>query len=106
MSFQAYLDTIRQKTGKGPEDFRALAAANGLAGPAAKAGDVLAWLKQDFGLGHGHAMAIYAVLKRDGGQRRSADDRIDKLFSGAKARWRPDFDALLAQAQTFGPDVG
>jgi hypothetical protein len=23
----------------------------------------VAWLKQDFDLGHGHAMAIYALLK-------------------------------------------
>ncbi|NJK96010.1 MAG: DUF4287 domain-containing protein [Bacteroidales bacterium] len=28
-----------------------------------KAGDIVAWLKQDFELGHGHAMAIYALLK-------------------------------------------
>jgi Domain of unknown function (DUF4287) len=24
---------------------------------------VVAWLKKDFGLGHGHAMAIYATFK-------------------------------------------
>ncbi|MCQ6960661.1 DUF4287 domain-containing protein [Mucilaginibacter aquariorum] len=29
----------------------------------AKAGDVTNWLKADFELGHGHAMAIYALLK-------------------------------------------
>lgn len=27
-----------------------------------KAGDIVTWLKSDFGLGHGHAMAIYALL--------------------------------------------
>jgi len=42
MSFQAYLDTIQDKTGKGPEEFRALAAARGLTGPGLKAGDVVA----------------------------------------------------------------
>ena len=28
-----------------------------------KVGEVVAWLKQDFQLGHGHAMAIVALLK-------------------------------------------
>ncbi|MEG3791871.1 DUF4287 domain-containing protein [Lysobacter sp. CCNWLW3] len=68
MSFQAYLDNIQTKTGKTPSDFRALAAKKGLAGPkglqpGVKPGDVIAWLKQDFDLGHGHSMAIVALLK-------------------------------------------
>ena len=28
-----------------------------------KAGEIVAWLKEDFDLGHGHAMAIYATFK-------------------------------------------
>ena len=31
--------------------------------PSVKAGDVVAGLKRDFALGHGHAMAVYALLK-------------------------------------------
>jgi hypothetical protein len=27
---------------------------------------VVAWLKRDFGLGHGHAMAIWEAFKRKG----------------------------------------
>ncbi|MBB3909703.1 DUF4287 domain-containing protein [Sphingomonas desiccabilis] len=68
MSFQAYLDTIERNTGKTPADFRALAATRGLTSeggitPGVKATEVTDWLKADFGLGHGHAMAIYALLK-------------------------------------------
>jgi len=68
MSFQAYLDNIQTKTGKSPADFRALASRKGYANamgllPGIKAGEILAWLKQDFALGHGHAMAIVALLK-------------------------------------------
>ncbi|AQR74167.1 DUF4287 domain-containing protein [Sphingomonas sp. LM7] len=68
MSFQAYLTNIEAKTGKSPADFRAYAAAKGwLAGgtlrPEVKAGVVVADLKQEFALGHGHAMAIVALLK-------------------------------------------
>lgn len=67
MSFQAYLDNVQSKTGKTPDDFRRLAEARGLAADDAllagvKATQVTDWLKADFGLGHGHAMAVYAML--------------------------------------------
>jgi hypothetical protein len=63
MSFQAYIDNIKAKTGKTPEDFRQLAEAKGLLKPDIKAGAIVAWLKEDFGLGRGHAMAIYMTFK-------------------------------------------
>ena len=63
MSFQAYIDNIKAKTGKTPVDFKRLAEKKGLLKPGVKAGEIVAWLKQDFGLGHGHAMAIYATFK-------------------------------------------
>ena len=68
MSFQAYLDTIESKTGKTAADFRRLAAERGITTDGklradVKAGSVVAWLKDDFALGHGHAMAIVALLK-------------------------------------------
>jgi hypothetical protein len=63
MSFQAYIDNIEAKTGKTPDDFRALAAKKDLLRPDVKAGQIVAWLEEDFGLGHGHSMAVYATLK-------------------------------------------
>jgi len=68
MTFQAYLDNIQKKTGKSPNDFRKLAEKkgflqNGKLKPDVKAGTIVAWLKEDFMLGHGHAMAIYALYK-------------------------------------------
>ncbi len=62
MSFQAYLDNIQLKTGKTPNDFIALAKEKGF-GEATKSGEIVAWLKEDFGLGHGHAMALVHVIK-------------------------------------------
>ena len=68
MSFQAYLDNIEAKTGKSPDQFRQWGNDKGFstgAGLASgvKAGAIVAALKQEFGLGHGHAMAIVALLK-------------------------------------------
>jgi len=63
MSFQAYIDNIKTKTGKTPADFKKLADKKGLLQPSVKAGEIVKWLKEDFDLGHGHAMAIYATFK-------------------------------------------
>ena len=68
MTFQAYIDNIKAKTGKGPAEFKQLAIQKGwMAGSKlradVKAMEVVAWLKADYALGHGHAMAIVAVLK-------------------------------------------
>ena len=62
------MDNIKKKTGKGPEDFKKLAGKKGFLEkgklkPEVKAGEIVAWLKKDFELGHGHAMAIYALFK-------------------------------------------
>jgi hypothetical protein len=66
MSFQGYLNTIKARTGLGPDDFRRLVAERGLDAPATKAGAIIAWLAEEYGLGRGHAMAIVAVLKGHG----------------------------------------
>jgi len=68
MSFQAYIDNIKAKTGKTPADFRKLAEEkgylqNGELVKTVKATEVTNWLKEEFELGHGHAMAIYATFK-------------------------------------------
>ena len=68
MSFQAYLDNIKAKTGKTIDDFKKLAEvkgfiANGELVPTVKAMEIVNWLKNDFKLGHGHAMAVYTAFK-------------------------------------------
>lgn len=62
MSFQAYLDTIEKKTGKTPNELLALAKEKGFTADT-KAGEVVDWLKEDYELGRGHAMALFYVLK-------------------------------------------
>ncbi len=62
MSYQAYLDAIEAKTGKTPRELLDLAAERGF-GPSARAGEVVTWLKEEYGVGRGHAMALHGVLK-------------------------------------------
>jgi hypothetical protein len=101
MSFQAYLDNIKAKTGKTAEAFVAMAAEKNLT----KTADILAWLKTDFGLGHGHAMAIVHLIVHREHMDATPDDKTEKLFSGNKTKWRAPFDDLLAQIKSFGPDA-
>ncbi len=63
MSFQAYLDNIEAKTGKTPNEFIALAREKGFDAPDVKTGVIVDWLKEDFGLGRGHAMALVHVIR-------------------------------------------
>ena len=63
MPFQAYLDTIETKTGLTPRELIALAHERGLADPSTKAGAIIDWLKTDYDLGRGHAMALVHVIK-------------------------------------------
>ena len=59
MSFQAYLDNIEAKTGKTPKQFIAEAKKKKLT----ESKDIIAWLKNDYGLGLGHARALDHVIR-------------------------------------------
>ncbi len=64
INLKAYYENIQKKTGKTPEDFKKIAITKGffekgILKPTVKAGEVIAWLKKDFNLGHGHALAIF-----------------------------------------------
>ncbi|GAA4712955.1 DUF4287 domain-containing protein [Pedococcus ginsenosidimutans] len=62
MSFQAYLDKAEEKTGLTPQQIVDRAHEKGF-GPDTKAGEILAWLADDLGLGRGHGMALVHVIK-------------------------------------------
>ena len=105
MSYQAYLDSIKEKTGKSPEDFRVLAQKKGLLDPGVKAGSVLTWLKEDFGLGRGHAMAIYGTLNSVGTPKLNVDEAVAQYFSGRRVIWRQTYEQLRTMVTRFGSDV-
>ena len=62
MSYQAYLDAVEKKTGKTPQQLLDEATERGY-GPDTKSTVVVDWLKDEYGVGRGHAMALYGVMK-------------------------------------------
>lgn len=95
MSFQAYLDTIEEKTGLTPRQLIELAAQKGFVGPSVKAGEVIGWLKTDYALGRGHAMAIVHVIKHG--------DKIDAKHVGSTGSHRDETDTLWLDGKASRP---
>jgi hypothetical protein len=63
MSFQAHFDAIEKKTGKTPDQLIAQAREKGFDDPKTRAGTIVDWLKEEYDLGRGHAMALVNVIK-------------------------------------------
>ena len=59
MSFQAYLDKAEEKSGRTPQQLVDEAGERGLTEHA----EILSWLRDDYGLGAGHARAIAHVVR-------------------------------------------
>lgn len=86
MRFQAYLDNVEEKTGVTPRQFIALAHDRGLDEPSTKATAIVEWLKEDYGLGRGHAMALVHVIKNG--------EKIDAKHVGTTGSHRDASDTL------------
>jgi len=66
MSFQAYLDAVKAKTGKTPAELKSAAEEAGVYDPDMTATQLVDWLKAEYGLGRGHSMAVWTVFKDSG----------------------------------------
>jgi hypothetical protein len=98
MSFQAYLDAIETKTGRTPRQLVDEAHGKGF-DDATKAGEILAWLKDDYDLGRGHGMALVHVVKKG--------PQIDAKHVGTSGSHRDEKDELwLDGAATKPADWG
>jgi uncharacterized protein DUF4287 len=76
--------------------------------------EIVAWLKKDFDLGHGHAMAIYAVLKPEIDKPKIARDAAAAGSQASLGRGREEAgqvavmigEQLVHLKQIVGRDVG
>jgi hypothetical protein len=95
MSFQAYLDTIEDKTGLTPRQLVDIATEKGLADPSVKAGAILEWLKADYGLGRSHGMALVHVIQKG--------PEIDAKHVGSTGVHRDDSATLWLDGKASRP---
>ncbi|WP_217617010.1 DUF4287 domain-containing protein [Cellulomonas sp. GbtcB1] len=95
MSFQAYLDAIEDKTGRTPRALVDEARAKGLDGADVKAGAIVAWLAEDYGLGRGHAMALVHVIRKG--------PQIDAKHVGSTGSHRDESDTLWLDGRATRP---
>ena len=94
MSFQAYLDAIEDKTGLTPRQLVELAHEKGFDAET-KAGPILEWLKDEYGLGRGHGMALVHVIKNGAA--------ISSKFVGSDSVHRDDSDTLWLDGKATKP---
>ena len=108
MSFQAYLDNIEEKTGLTPRQFIELANGRGF-GQSTKATPIIEWLKADYDLGRGHAMALVHVITKGAaidakhvGNTGVHRDESDTLWLDGRAT-RPASDLGASSRSMIGP---
>ncbi|PRY66970.1 uncharacterized protein DUF4287 [Glaciihabitans tibetensis] len=95
MSFQAYLDTIEDKTGLTPRQLLDIASSKGFDDEKITAGEILEWLKSDYGLGRGHGMALVHVIKKG--------PRIDSKHVGTAGSHRDESATLWLDGKASNP---
>jgi Domain of unknown function (DUF4287) len=95
MSFQAYFDKAEEKTGLAPQQIVDCAHERGY-GSDTKAGEILAWLAADLGLGRGHGMALVHVIKH-GPQ--ASDRHVGSTGSHREASAELRLDGVTARSR-------
>lgn len=94
MSFQAYLDAVEDKTGLTPRQLVDQAHERGF-DETTKAGPILAWLKEDYGLGRGHGMAMVHVITKG--------PQISAKHVGTDGAHRDESDTLWLDGKATKP---
>ena len=95
MSFQAYLDAVEEKTGLTPRRLVELAHDRGF-DASTKAGPILAWLADEYGLGRGHGMAMVHVITKG--------PRIATTHVGTAGTHRDASDTLWLDGRATRPE--
>lgn len=104
---RAVIANLPAKTGRDFDAWIALIRAQAIAGQGMrKNGEVVNWLKREYGLGHSTAFILAAeALKPADYVPPTTAEIIAAQYAGAKAALRPIFARVLAYIETLGDDV-
>ena len=94
---ETQLANIETKTGRSRAELSKDILAQGLS----KHGEMVSWVKDNWGLGHGDANTLVHVARRSEDSGAPADP-LDAIYSGTKAHQRPIHDALMKRINGFG----
>lgn len=99
---KSMLDNLEKTTGKSLPEWEKIVRAS----KKAKHGEIVKYLKEEYGIGHGYAnMITLQALRPVGAPERGSDELVDTQYAGPKAALRPIYDALIALVRKFGDDV-
>lgn len=99
-ALETQLSNIEAKTGRS----RAALAKEILGQGLAKHGEMVKWVKESWGLGHGDANALVHIARKGAGSGdEAAGDPLDAIYAGPKAGQRAIHEALMKQIEAFGP---
>ncbi|WP_421791274.1 DUF5655 domain-containing protein [Hyphobacterium sp.] len=98
-ALETQLTNIETKTGKTRDELGKLVLAQGLA----KHGEMVKWVKETLGLGHGDANTLVHIARQSAQPAPPASsDPLDDIYTGTKAHQRPIHDVLMKRIDEFG----
>ena len=107
-ALETQLANIHKRTGKPVDELVAIVRKSGLA----KHGEMVAMLKDKFGMGHGDANTVVHLANKSAqvfadspgatGQA-GTDAELDRIYTGPKAALRPIHEKVMASVNAFGP---
>jgi predicted transport protein len=98
---QTMIDNLYKNTGKTLEQWIDIVKKQNLT----KHGEIIKFLKEQHGFTHGFAnLVAHKANETDAGSAENQNDLITKQYSG-KEHFKPIFDKLISEIQTFGNDI-
>lgn len=99
---QTMIDNMPERTGKPLEEWYRILSEKNLE----KHGEMMKLLKGEYGVSHGFANTIVLLFRQQAaGGPPPAEDLVKAQYAGEKLALRPLYEAILAEVQSYGPDV-